>query len=257
MNKSAQNKNAQQLSKIASKCKDKKLVDSLITKFQDNAKTVVENIIQMAESVVEMHNKYTQEILNKNDLEYFCKSVKLERTGSQYRKYICIGKNAEMFRQRIETIPQSISVLYEMTTLDAEELENLFSADLIQPGLSLKQLKSLANKSPSRSTDSISIPISESTTLDNFDRLIDSETTTDLRSVVVMNSSIDSGDVDALGESVNSSNCLTIRYEINSLSEKSKQLIRNFYEASINQKDLVVVMPNDDAFSEVLRKLNS
>ena len=104
---------------IVNKCENKEFVDQLIQQYLNDTKSAVENIIRMCESVSEMHRAFMNKKISSHDIDYFCLSVGLQKNKSQYRKYICIGNHADQFRSHIEKMPQAISVLYEITTLNS------------------------------------------------------------------------------------------------------------------------------------------
>ena len=136
---------------IANKSENKEFVDQLIQQYLNDTKSAVENIIRMCESVSEMHRAFMNKKISSHDIDYFCLSVGLQKNKSQYRKYICIGNHADQFRSHIEKMPQAISVLYEITTLNSELFELLINSGKIQPELTLKQVKTLARK-PNKSS---------------------------------------------------------------------------------------------------------
>jgi hypothetical protein len=162
MSKTIRLSTPQTIEKIIQKCKDKSFVDTQIATFQEGATNAIKSILEMSKSVSVMHQKLKNREINTFDLNYFCMKVNLKRNGSQYRKFICIGNHAEQFNTYIEKLPQTISVLYEITTLSAETFEELFQNDYIKPNLTLGQLKKLAfkpvvHKSNKRSTDSLAV----------------------------------------------------------------------------------------------------
>ncbi len=134
------------VSTLSLKCADKNYVDSLILQYNTEAKFAVEKTIAMCKAVFDLHNGEKSGALNKHDVDYFCMSVKLRKNGSQYRKCICIGQSAEIFQNYLDRIPQAISVLYEITTLDSEKFAELIDKNLIDQSTSLQKLKILAGK---------------------------------------------------------------------------------------------------------------
>lgn len=134
------------IASVSTKCKDKSFVDTLIAKYQSSTKNAIESILAMSETVSELNKKYRDQLINSSDLDYFCLSVQLNRKGSQFRKFVCIGDHASKFREYVETLPQAISVLYELTTLNPETFEMLIEQEKIKPNLSLNQLKVLVHK---------------------------------------------------------------------------------------------------------------
>ena len=147
----------------AHKCKDKNFADQMIAVYKNETTTAINSIIGMSKAVETMDRRYRNEEISNDDLEYFCLSVGLKKLSSQFRKFVCIGRHADKFMEYIDKMPQSISVLYEITTLDPEIFETLIDKNLIYPNLSLSKLKHLAQKpqrktsTPSQSFDSITI----------------------------------------------------------------------------------------------------
>jgi hypothetical protein len=152
MKKPSKVKPQKTINEIAIKCKDKAFVDQLIGRYFDDTKNALENIIRMCESVAKMHTAYMDQVISSHDIDYFCMSVGLQKNKSQYRKYICIGNNAEKFRDHIERMPLAISVLYELTTLNSDTFELLINSGKIHPELTLSEVKILANKPKRTST---------------------------------------------------------------------------------------------------------
>ena len=140
------NRNVATHQKISNKCKDKKVTDAMIKKYRCDATSATESVISMSEVVSELNKKYIANEIDINDVNYFCTEVGLDKKSSQFRKYVCIGNNANRFKEYIKKFPSTISVLYEITTLDADIFESLIINDQIQPGLTLKQLKFLGGK---------------------------------------------------------------------------------------------------------------
>jgi hypothetical protein len=136
------------------KCADKKLITSLVVKYQGHAKTATESIISMAEALLEVKEKVENQELSEYDHDYFCEKVKLSKSSSQYRKFIRIGKSAKTLRRYINQLPESISVLYQITTLDEDVFEELIEGNYIQPNLTLEALKAMVGKSKQLSKES-------------------------------------------------------------------------------------------------------
>ncbi len=140
------------ISSVSAKCKNKAFIDTQILNYTNNTKSAVECILEMAKTVQLLHAKYGNKEINHADVDYFCMSVNLKRNSSQYRKFICIGKHADKLQKYMTDLPQSISVLYEITTLSADTFEELIENNQIKPNLTLSALKQLACKPASRKT---------------------------------------------------------------------------------------------------------
>jgi hypothetical protein len=133
-----------------SKCSDKEFIDKLIERFCAQTEKAVKHTIEMCKVVADLHSAEKSGQINKHDIDYFCNSVKLRRNSSQYRKFICIGESAELFEKYIDRVPQAVSVLYEITTLDSDKFVNLIDNHLIDKTTTLHNLKILAGKAPAK-----------------------------------------------------------------------------------------------------------
>jgi hypothetical protein len=131
---------------IIQKCKDKTQTDQFIEKYQKSTKSAIEQILLMGESVNAINERCKQGLLNQYDLNYFCMSVGISQKSSTFRKYDAIGKNSDKFRQHMNKLPSAFSVLYEIATLDAETFERIIINSTNINGLTLKQVRQLANK---------------------------------------------------------------------------------------------------------------
>jgi hypothetical protein len=145
---------------IIQKCKDKTQTDQFIEKYQKSTKSAIEQILSMGESVNAIYEKCKQGALNQYDLNYFCLSVGINQKSSTFRKYDAIGKNADKFRQHMNKLPSAFSVLYEIATLDAETFERIIINSTNINGLTLKQVRQLANKTsvPSKNSPFSNLP---------------------------------------------------------------------------------------------------
>jgi soluble cytochrome b562 len=145
---------------IIKKCKDKSQTDQFIKKYQKSTKSAIEQILYMGESVNAVNEKCKKGELNQYDLNYFCMSVGISQKGSTFRKYDAIGKNADKFRQHMDKLPSAFSVLYEIATLDADTFERIIINSTNINGLTLKQVRQLANKNPvpSKNSPFINLP---------------------------------------------------------------------------------------------------
>jgi hypothetical protein len=144
-----------QLNKIqslATKCKDKKLVEMYISRFITQTKNAVENLISMSEIVYEMNSKVESAELTMNDLNYFCLSIGMTTSSSNFRKHVCIGRKADYLKRLIKDIPSAISTVYEITTIDPDEIEKFIAWKKLTPRTTLSELKRLALKTPVKQT---------------------------------------------------------------------------------------------------------
>ena len=138
------------ISSVSTKCKNKEFIDAQILTYKKNTESAVQCILKMSKIVHLLHADFVNKVINSADVDYFCLSVNLQRNSSQFRKFVCIGKHADKFEKYITELPQTISVLYEITTLSSETFEELIENNQIKPDLTLSQLKKLASKPVNR-----------------------------------------------------------------------------------------------------------
>lgn len=159
----------QKIEKLTQKCSNPEIVKTLIEKYLSDARSTVEHTLNMSETVLAMHEKTRNGLLKETDLDFFCLSVGLDKKGSTFRKFICIGAYADKFRQIIDRLPSAYTTLYEITTLEPEKFEWMLAHDMVKPNLTLKEVKMLTNKvvnaPPSNSKSSVIVTF-ELNTLD-------------------------------------------------------------------------------------------
>jgi len=136
----------QQQQFLIQRCKDKLLTDEFITKYQKSTKGAIEQILNMGESVLEVYELSKCGNLNEYDLNYFCMNVGINKKSSTFRKYKAIGENADKFRECMDKLPSTFSVLYELATLEADLFEKIVINGEYGKNLTLKQVRQLANK---------------------------------------------------------------------------------------------------------------
>ena len=140
--------------------KNKVVTDSFIQKYRGLTRSTVEHILQLSECVVDIKQKEKSGELNCYDIQYFCHSVGITEKGSTFRKFMCIGQRVEQFRQYLEKLPNSYTVLYEITTLDPDLFETLMENGNIHSYITLKDIKRLSGKVPcvNKSSNSLVTP---------------------------------------------------------------------------------------------------
>ena len=137
----------QKLENLKTRCTDISFINQSISNYQKQTKNVVEQTLLMCETVNSIHEKVKKGELKECDLDYFCNSVGLDKKGSTFRKFICISRHSESFRKYIDRVPSTISVLYEITTLDADMFDMMIKNDLLNQSITLNEIKKLSNKS--------------------------------------------------------------------------------------------------------------
>ncbi|QWE06388.1 hypothetical protein [Polynucleobacter sp. JS-JIR-5-A7] len=140
--------NQLQLQTYQTTCKNMTVVNEYITSFQQYTRNTVENILKLSSLIVEMKEKEKSGELDKTDMNYFCFSVGLKRDGSTFRKFEQIGKHSEIFWKYVDKLPDSYTVLYEITTLDPDKFEELMCNDEIHSYVTLRDVKRLGGKVP-------------------------------------------------------------------------------------------------------------
>lgn len=169
--------NQLQLQTYQSNCKNLTVVNEYITYYQQYTRNTVENILKLSSLIVEMKEKEKTGELDKMDMKYFCFSVGLKRDGSTFRKFEQIGKHSETFWKYVDKLPDSYTVLYEITTLDSEKFEELMSNNQITSYITLKDIKELGNKLVKTKTDEVSFTVS-------FDKKVNKSTKESLISII-------------------------------------------------------------------------
>lgn len=150
MSKSFVEKN-QYLSKYS---KNKKMTDEFIEKYRNLTKGTVEHILQISECVRDIKFKEKSGELNDYDMKYFCHSIGITEGSSTFRKFMCISERVDVFRKYLDKLPDSYTVLYQITTLDPDKFEELMSNNLINSYVTLKDIKQLSGKVPSMNNSS-------------------------------------------------------------------------------------------------------
>lgn len=169
--------NQLQLQTYQSNCKNLTVVNKYITYYQQYTRNTVENILKLSSLIVEMKEKEKTGELDKTDMKYFCFSVGLNRDGSTFRKFEQIGKHSETFWKYVDKLPDSYTVLYEITTLDSDRFEELMSNNQITSYVTLKYIKELGNKLVKTQTDEVSFKVS-------FDKKVNKSTKESLISII-------------------------------------------------------------------------
>ena len=169
--------NQLQLQTYQTTCKNLTVVNEYITYYQQYTRNTVENILKLSSLIVEMKEKEKSGELDKTDMNYFCFSVGLTRDGSTFRKFEQIGKHSETFWKYVDKLPDSYTVLYEITTLDSDKFEELMSNNQITSYVTLKDIKELGNKLVKTQTDEVSFKVS-------FDKKVNKSTKESLISII-------------------------------------------------------------------------
>lgn len=123
------------------------VVNTYIRRYQLSTKNAIENILNMGEAVFEVYTKNKAKELTDDDLKYFCTAVNLDIKSSTFRKYKAIGQNANRFREVMDKLPATFSVLYEMATLSGDDFERLVMNKSYTKAITLDHFKKMMHKS--------------------------------------------------------------------------------------------------------------
>ena len=110
---------------ITAKSMNHLVIDDYISVYNKFTKNSVSNTINTAKVVNEIWSKVNSNELDLTDLKYFCNEVNLNPSTSQFRKFLCIANHADKIEEYIDQFPSAVSVIYQITTLDADDFERL------------------------------------------------------------------------------------------------------------------------------------
>lgn len=136
----------QKYENLAKKVSNTILVKELIAKYQSDTKNAVQNILNMCKTVKVLNDKVKSKELTEIDLNYFCATVCLNKKSSTFRKYLCIADKADLFEKYLDKVPASYTILYEITTLDADQFELLLKSKQLNNFITLNEVKKIAGK---------------------------------------------------------------------------------------------------------------
>jgi hypothetical protein len=123
---------------------------ALVTKYRTFAKQTAENIIRLAETLVEAKGK-----LQAADFLKFCAEVGLEHDGSTFRKLMKIGNEASRFEPFFEQMPNNWTTVYRLATLEKNVFERVTSDPRFAPMMTASDVD-LIIRGPSASTERLS-----------------------------------------------------------------------------------------------------
>lgn len=151
------------------------LVNALISRYQQDTKNAVQNILNMCLTLQEFDQKVKSKQLNENDLNYFCATVCLDKKSSTYRKYLRIADKADLFQEYLDKVPASYTILYEITTLNSDQFDLLIKSKQLNTFITLQEVKKIAGKNSVSATKISSTNTSEVTIKVTFDTAIVSD----------------------------------------------------------------------------------
>jgi hypothetical protein len=136
----------QKYEELGNTLSNKTLVNELIAKYQSDTKNAVQNILNMCKTVKLLNDKVKSNELTEIDLNYFCATVCLDKKSSTFRKYLCIADKADLFEKYLDKVPASYTILYEITTLDADQFELLLKSKQLNNFITLNEVKKITGK---------------------------------------------------------------------------------------------------------------
>ncbi len=136
----------QKYEELGNTLSNKTLVNELIAKYQSDTKNAVQNILNMCKTVKLLNDKVKSKELTEIDLNYFCATVCLDKKSSTFRKYLCIADKADLFEKYLDKVPASYTILYEITTLDADQFELLLKSKQLNNFITLNEVKKITGK---------------------------------------------------------------------------------------------------------------
>lgn len=108
--------------------------DKLAKRYLSFAKKSAENVIKMAETLVDAEKLF--EFARRD----FCTAVKLEHSGSKYRKLLKIGQEASRFEPFLDRLPNSWTTLYRLAVLDKDQFDRVVKDELFAPTMTAAEV---------------------------------------------------------------------------------------------------------------------
>jgi hypothetical protein len=108
-------------------------LDELINRYNSFAKKSAENIIKMAETLVDA------ERLSELERHAFCAAVSLSRPT--YQKLLKIGQEASRFEPFLEQLPNSWTTLYKLAALEIKQFDRVAHDPQFAPTMTAEELK--------------------------------------------------------------------------------------------------------------------
>jgi hypothetical protein len=108
---------------------------ALVLKYRTFAKQTAENIIKLAETLLEADEK-----LSKTELRQFCAEVGLEHDGSTYRKLMKIGKEVSRFEPFVERLPNNWTTVYKLAKLEKNVFDQVANDNRFSPMMTSSEI---------------------------------------------------------------------------------------------------------------------
>ena len=99
-------------------------LEAFVTRYRGFVQKSAEGILGLAETVLQ-----AKSVLSDAQLNDFCEKVRLDRTGSTYRKLIAIGEAAARFKPFIERMPPNWTTMHRLAALNTADFDRLSEDD--------------------------------------------------------------------------------------------------------------------------------
>jgi hypothetical protein len=126
-------------------------LDRLVVQFQTFARKSAENILGMAETLLE-----AERTLPLQASEQFCLRVGLDRKGSTYRKLRAIGEASVRFKPLVDRLPNHWTTLYPLAKLPGDDFDRVTSDERFNPSMTAGDIRLILNGPPKPNTDRFS-----------------------------------------------------------------------------------------------------
>jgi hypothetical protein len=122
---------------------NKEIIDAYVNSYNSMTKKTVVCTIELAKIIQEVSIKRKDNLIDETDYQYFLNSINLSSDSSQFRKMICIANRADRIEKYIDNFPAATSVIYQLTSLDADKFDYLVNQKLLSKDLTINKIKDL------------------------------------------------------------------------------------------------------------------
>jgi transposase len=122
---------------------NKPMIDEYVNSYNSMTKKTVFCTIELAKIVQEVSTKRKGLLIEETDYQYFLKSINLPSDSSQFRKMICIANRSDRIEKYIDNFPSATSVIYQLTSLDADKFDYLINQKLLSKDLTINKIKDI------------------------------------------------------------------------------------------------------------------
>lgn len=111
-------------------------------KYRTYGNKTVNSILQMAFSVSQAKAE------GDSCFSEFCKLINQDEKGSLIRKFISIGAKFDFLNTKSDELPSNWTTLYQISTLDVKQIEDLMVKGVITPLVTSKEINKALNIKP-------------------------------------------------------------------------------------------------------------